>query len=231
MARYRVAFRGARGLSFGARLGEREIRTLNRLGPLLHGRMALIVGDRTGGASGLLDLPVSLQLPQDVHPSESFPNGKPWPYGDGCMDLVLWLHVHEEWASPESLFSESARILNPGGQIAILGFHPIWSRIFRSRIAGSVPGPVFHPMRVSWLNRKLRQQGFGIRTLLYGARWPGAFMARGTTAQGMQMDFGLPLIYVLLALRQTFARIPGRTQKPVPDPASGPIILPSRRVA
>ncbi len=205
---------------------------LARLTPLLHGRTLLVVGDRTACAtgSGWSNLPVSLDLPRDVYPSQAFPDGKPWPYGDGSIDAVLWFHVHETWVPRETLFEESVRVLNPGGQIVILGFHPLWSRLLRSRITKVGDEPFFRPVRVGWLERQLTRSGFGVRTVLYGARWPGAFDASGAVVQGLRMEFGVPLIYALIAVRQSFASIPQPSLKPVTDSSREPIILPSRRV-
>jgi len=214
-------------------LREREACVLARLAPLLHGRTQLVVGDRLACAadSRWPDLPVSLDLPRDVYPSDTYPLGKLWPYGDGSMDVVLWFHVHEWWEPRKTLFEESVRVLNPGGQIVILGFHPLWSRLLRSRITGAGVEPCFHPVQVGWLKRRLAQSGFGVRTRLYGARWPGALDVHESAAQDSRMEFGVPLVYALLAVRQSFVSIPQPELQPVADSSRAPIILPSRRVA
>ncbi len=176
-------------------------------------------------------LPVSLDLPGEVYPSEAFPQGRRWPYGDGSLDAVLWFHSHERWFCRETLFAESARVLNPGGQVVIVGFHPVWSRLLRAQITAAGVEPGFRPVRVGWLVNQLAGRDFEVRTRLHGVRWPGAFSAPGSVSAGPGLEIGVPLIYGLVAMRHGFVKIPGPGLKPATDVSHRPIILPSRRVA
>lgn len=147
------------------------------------------------------------------------------------MDVVLWVHSHERWRPRRLLFAESARVLNPGGQILILGFHPLWGRLLRSRIAQAGAEPAFRPTRVGWLVRQLAHRGFTPRALRYGVRWPDLSKGSDWAQTDQPVEIGVPLVYALLAARQPLVRVlPPRLQSAA-DPSHAPIVLPSRRVA
>ena len=142
---------------------------------------------------------------------------EPLPFADGSFALVLLRHALEVAPSPQDLLAEAARVLGPGGVLALTGMHPasgwlpwlLWRGRHQELALNS-------PFRLShWLHRaNLTIERIG-RT---GPLWP----ASPAAPRGGPLGGG----YVLVARKRRHAalpilRLPPVVAAPVAGLASG----------
>jgi len=104
------------------------------------------------------------------------------PFADGCMDVVLLVHVVAHLERPEAGLSEIFRVLRPGGRLGLLTPNATYLRALRWLRRGYrhyVPDTtVKQHFRLGVLRRRVSAAGFQIRQASgWGKRalpWPAA---------------------------------------------------------
>ncbi|WP_109125822.1 methyltransferase domain-containing protein [Dyella sp. C11] len=98
------------------------------------------------------------------------------PFLDEVFDLVLLRHALEVSGSPQDMLEESARVLAPGGVLALTGLHPFsaWLPWMMWRTRGSAP-TMHSPIL---LERWVRRSELDIERIeRVGRAWPGSRVA------------------------------------------------------
>lgn len=133
---------------------------------------------------------------------------EPLPFIDDAFELVLLRHVLEVAPSASTLLAEAARVLAPGGLLALTGVHPLggWAPWFCWRTRGKSQA-----LQMPWqLGHNLQQAGLEIeRVRRVGRFWPGLSSPGAVAAN----PFGGG--YVLVARKRRRMATPLRI-KPVP---------------
>lgn len=127
-------------------------------------------------ASPLLDRWVRLHLEGDRCAGDVLGRSdEPLPFVDDAFGLVLLSHALEVAPDPQSLLRESARVLAPGGMLALTGMHPA---------SGWLPWLLWRGRRGVTLESPLRighwLRGFELnveRVQRVGAMWPSSSVA------------------------------------------------------
>ncbi|MEW5301837.1 MAG: hypothetical protein WDW36_004671 [Sanguina aurantia] len=147
------------------------------------------------------------------------------PFIDDAFELVFLRHALEAIPLPSSLLAEAARVLAPGGVLAIGGVHPLsaWLPWFRWRARGQRRHLTL-PVR---LVLQLQQQGFDIeRVQRVGSMLPGTTRPDGAGATPLGGG------YILIARKRRRAVTPLRLQPaPLQVPASSRLSPSTRRSA
>jgi SAM-dependent methyltransferase len=149
---------------------------------------------------------------------------EPLPFTDEAFGVVLLRHALETTARQDNLLDEAIRVLEPGGMIAITGFHPVglWSPWVARQSRGARPRLTW-PW---WWSQRLVRDDFELsmpRRL--GSAWPRA----GGAAAGESLIGGG---YLLVARKKRPSAVPLRPRAVLsPAPVPGTFASGARRHA
>jgi len=148
---------------------------------------------------------------------------EPLPFQDDAFGVVVLRHAAEIVADGDDLIAEAARVLAPGGFLAITGVHPVsaWAPWFQWRARGT---------RASLRQPVMLRSACGRADLhVIGVHRAGHVLPSITAGEGSSLAGGA---YILLARKQRVAATPLRVIKAANTPVqSGSLVSGARRAA
>jgi SAM-dependent methyltransferase len=155
---------------------------------------------------------------------------EPLPFLDDAFGVVLLRHALEVAAVPAELLREAARVLEPGGMLAITGVHPLscWAPwvLWRSR----VPRPSLS-LPLWWLRRLAEADFEAVAVRRLSSLMPTA-VDGGSTYGSSTHGAGSPLGggYMIVARKRRLAMTPLRVKTaPITAPLRGTLASGARR--
>jgi SAM-dependent methyltransferase len=148
---------------------------------------------------------------------------EPLPFQDDAFGVVVLRHAVEIAPDGGELIAEAARVLEPGGVLAITGVHPVsaWAPWFQWRARGT---------RASLRQPVMLRAACGRAELhVIAVHRAGQMLPSAATGEGSSLAGGA---YILLARKQRIAATPLRVTTAIPEPVqSGSLVSGARRAA